>query len=108
FYIERHSTSVKSGTWIAEAALTHIPNGRLYKLAEEHYTRAMTSALFYNVTGKIENELLIGALHLAKLDSVYREGPDSLTLKELKMIDQSDVEDLRTLMNLIPEREFKV
>lgn len=80
-YVERHSTNVKSGPWVAEHALLLLPTGRLYGLAEEYYTEAMTSALVYKVSGRMEKELLIGALRLAKLDSIYREGPDSLTIK---------------------------
>jgi len=106
--IERTNSCARRGCWVAQAALVFLPKrGALYKLAKKCYERAHAQFSFFHLTGEITDDLLAGAIQLAKLDLVYRIGPSYLSATDLEDIDSMDLADLRGLMRIIPVNEFR-
>ncbi len=67
------------------------------KLAKERYTQFLE-------TGQVTDDLIKSTLYLAKLDSIYRAG---YIKKNFEYVDKNDIKDLKNLISLINQKEFK-
>lgn len=108
FYLERLNPDAKSYTWVAQLALTLIPeNSRKFRLARQCLESAQQHHTAYLKSGVPSDDLFASALHLATLDVILRAGPGVIREEHLGDVDKLDVEDLRRLMAIIPESSFK-
>ena len=66
-------------------------------LAKERYTQFLE-------TGQVTDGLIKSTIYLAKLDSIYRAG---YIKKNFEYVDKNDIKDLKNLISLINQEEFK-
>lgn len=107
FYLERQNQNAKRYTWVAHLSLTLLSeNSRLHRVAQRCLKEAELQYAAYLKTGIVSDELLIGTLHLATLDVIFRAGPGVIRAAHLEQVDALDVEDLRALISIVPKQEF--
>lgn len=120
FYVKRLNPEAVESAWVAELAIDHLERYQEYFVAKKGYTtdyienitararniirkaKAVSSA--YEQTGNITEELLVGTLHLAQLDPIFRAG---IIDPNIGTADERDIKDLRNLISAIDPRNFK-
>lgn len=106
FWLEHRYPGVDSKQWVAHQGVSLsylLEDNDADRGIDEAISRAEEHHEAYLESGKITDELLGATLDLAKLDWIYRAGqlPD-----DLGEYQQGDIDDLRTLVEIIPETEF--
>lgn len=111
FYCARINPEAKQGQWVGKAGLDILRrsgNARIYEMANGLFEQAQRYYLEYLQTGELKEQLLAGTIHLAKLDGIYRgHGLGNLSESNLMDVDDLDIADLRALMSLVREENFK-
>ena len=118
FEINHRNPSAISGPWVAEFAKVRFPlmfskdvsTGETdavlrekVKLADDIVQRAKASSTHYIRTGKVTDALFADAIRLAKLDVFFRS---AWLDEDLGGCNPRDVEDLRTLLSVVPTDLF--
>lgn len=109
FCVERINPEARMTAWVASAGLLFLRGSRpeMFEMASQHFLQARTHYQNYIQDGILTDELLSGALRLAYLDVVVRAGADKFDDIAFQSVDNRDIADLRTLMSLVREQDFK-
>ena len=120
FYVKHLNPKAVESAWVAELAIDRLERYQEYFVTKKGYTidyieeiatrarsivrqaKAFSSA--YERTGSITEELLVGSLHLAQLDPIFRAG---IIDPNIGTTDERDTEDLRNLVSAVDSRDFK-
>lgn len=76
----------------------------LVKIATDIIKKSKKVHSNYIESGKMTDELIKSTILLAQLDPIYRAG---YVDKNIGIIDEKDIEDLRNLISIIPTNDFK-
>jgi len=107
--VERMNPACLRKPWIASAALIFFRqdleeiDGKLFALARECHDRALAAHKQYLSDGVLTDELLLGAIHLARIDRVYRDGPEYLRKEWFTASYPREMADLRRLYEIVPQ-----
>lgn len=99
--------------WIASAALLFFRkdleeiDNNLFALAKECHDHAIAAHNQYLCDGILTDELLLGVIHLARIDRVYREGPEHLRKEWFTRDYPREMADLRRLYEIVPREKFQ-
>jgi hypothetical protein len=108
FYLELINPQAIKRRWIAEEAAELIPGGtRLSVTAHTALKQAHYNHQSYMQSGVITDDLISSVLQLAYLDNIYRSGVSHLSAKALNNINPLDIADLRRILSLAKEQNFK-
>jgi hypothetical protein len=108
FFVQRHFRKAVTRRWVAAAGLRNLEHhlgsrrSKLYKLAEDSYSRAVGVHAAYLRRGVVTEKLLRAAIHLATLDLAVRPGPHVLKEKHLTAAYGAEIADLKRLCSVIP------
>jgi hypothetical protein len=76
-------------------------------LAKECHARALAAHKQYLSDGVLTEELLLGTIHLARIDRVYRDGPEYLRREWFTASYPREMADLRRLYEIVPREKFQ-
>lgn len=109
FYVERLNPSARMTGWVAAAGLLFLRGSRpkVFETASEYFLQTRAHYRKYLQDGILTDGLLSGALRLAYLDVVVRAGADKFDETAFHSIDNRDIADLRALMSLAREQDFR-
>lgn len=108
FHLERLNPGTKKHKWVARLGVELLRKGTSIRaLAERFLTQAEQDYDRYIKCGFVTDELLSSALRLATLDVIFRAGEGVIREEHLLKVDELDVVDLRNLLAVVPEDEFK-
>lgn len=111
--VERMNPACRRKPWIASAALVYFRQdleemgGQLFTLAKECHDRALAAHKRYLSDGVLTDELLLGAIHLARIDRAYRDGPEYLRKEWFTAAYPREMTDLRRLYEIVPREKFQ-
>jgi hypothetical protein len=111
--IERMNPICQRTPWIAAAALFFFRkdleeiDGTLFTRAKECHDSALKAHQRYLLDGIVTDELLLGVIHLARIDRVYRDGPESLRKEWFAGTYSREMVDLRRLYEIVPRAKFQ-
>ncbi len=111
--IERMNPACRRKPWIASAALLFFRqdleeiDAALFALAKECHDRALAVHRQYLSDGVLTEELLLGTIHLARIDRVYRDGPEYLRREWFTAAYPRETADLRRLYEIVPREKFQ-
>jgi hypothetical protein len=111
--VERMNPACQRKPWIASAALVFFRqdleeiDGRLFTLAKGCHDRALAAHKQYLGDGVLTDELLLGAIHLARIDRAYRDGPEYLRKEWFTAAYPREMTDLRRLYEIVPREKFQ-
>jgi hypothetical protein len=108
FYLERLNPNTKTQGWVAGLGVLFIEDEQTRKLAKETFRDAEKHHQAYLRDGILTDELISASLHLACLDGSARGGSERFDKDGLTNLDERDIADLRQLISVIPEQDFKV
>lgn len=107
FYLERLNPNTKTQSWVAGLGVLFIEDNQTRELAEETFRDAEKHHRAYLQDGVLTDELISASLRLACLDGSARGGNERFNKDELRNLDERDIADLRELMSIVPEQDFK-
>lgn len=107
FYLERLNPNTKTQGWVAGLGVLFIEDEQIRKLAKEIFKDAEKHHEAYLQNGVLTDELISASLRLACLDGSARGGSERFNKDGLTNLDEIDISDLRRLMSIIPEQDFK-
>ncbi len=93
--------------WIAGLGVLFIEDEDTRKLAKEVFYDAEKHHQTYLQNGVLTDELISASLRLACLDGSARGGNERFNKDGLTHLDEGDITDLRQLMSVVPEQDFK-
>lgn len=111
--VERLNPSCHRGPWIATGALAFFREeltGRdssLFAAAKECHDRAVAAHKKYMSDGVLSDELLLGVIHLARIDRIYRDGPEYFRKEWLSLPYNTETAELRQLYEVVPLQNFE-
>lgn len=111
--VERMNPACRRKPWIASAALLFFRqdleemDATLFTLAKACHDRAHAAHKQYMSDGILTDELLLGAIHLARIDRVYRDGPEYLRREWFTAAYPRERADLRRLYEIVPREKFQ-
>lgn len=111
--VERMNPACLRKPWIASAALLFFRQDleeidvTLFTLAKGCHDRALAAHKQYMSDGILTDELLLGAIHLARIDRVYRDGPEYLRREWFTAAYPREMADLRRLYEIVPRDKFQ-
>lgn len=112
FYLERLNPSATSKTWVAEISADSLDSGfpylesstELAQRAKEIIIQAKKDHANYLKSGMMNEYIIKSAISLAQLDPIYRAG---VIDKNMGIIDEGDIEDLKNLISIVDPELFK-
>jgi hypothetical protein len=110
---ERLNPSCHRGPWIATGALAffreELTGGdpSLFAAAKECHDRALAAHKKYLSDGVLSDELLLGVIHLARIDRIYRDGPEYFRKEWLSLPYTTESAELRHLYEVVPLEKFE-
>ena len=107
FYLERINPNTKTQPWVAGLGVVFIEDRETRELAKDVFKDAEEHHKAYLQNGVLTDELISASLRLACLDGSARGGSERFNKDGLINLDKRDIEDLRQLMSIIPEQDFK-
>lgn len=107
FYLERINPSTKTRAWVAEFSAGFIEDDQTRELALKSLEDAHQHHQIYLQNGVLSDELISASLRLACLDGSARGGDNRFNKDGLTNLDERDFTDLRQLMSLVQEQDFK-
>lgn len=110
FYLERFNPDTKTRGWVAELGVGRfLPGGEpdMFELAESYLDDARQHYKTYLQNGVLTDELISASLRLTYFDWVFRSGVEGFNEENLQTLDERDIADLRALMSIVPEQDFK-
>jgi hypothetical protein len=111
--VERMNPGCQRTAWIASAALLFFRedleeiDSKLFTLAKECHDRALLAHKQYLSDGILTEGLLLGAIHLARIDRVFRDGPEHLRKEWFALAYPREMADLRRLYEIVPREKFQ-
>jgi hypothetical protein len=111
--VEHMNPSCRRKPWIASAALLFFRqdleemDATLFTLAKGCHDRALAAHKKYMSDGVLTDELLLGAIYLARIDRVYRDGPEYLRREWFTAAYPREMADLRRLYEIVPREKFR-
>lgn len=105
FFLTHLNPNAISGKWVAEKALEELSESNYRSEAKNTIKTAKKNLNRYLKTGRMDDELIVSAFNLAKLDNILRAG-NTLPFKRSEP-DKNDIQDLRQLISVINPKTFK-
>lgn len=109
FYLERLNVGSKTSEWAAEEGVMLLGfiegSSDTYEKAKSYLADARKLYQSYIQNGFLTDELISAALCLAHLEAARRGG--AFNEASLMTLDERDIADLRELMSLVQEQDFK-
>lgn len=111
--VERLNPACQRMPWIASAALVFFREDlkgidtSLFTLAKECHDQALAAHRRYLDGGVLTDDLLLGAIHLARLDRIYRDGPEYLRKEWFTLSYAREIAELRRLYEIVPREKFR-
>ena len=105
FYLKYHDSKAKEKTWVAETSckLTEV-NPSVHKKAVKSLKFSKDAYSKFLKSGVINEDILKSTILLAQLDPIYRAG---YVDKNMGIVDNDDIQDLRNLISLVNIEDFK-
>ena len=107
FYLERINPGTKTKRWVAGNGILFIEDKQTRELAKKTFEEAQRLYQIYLQDGALSDDLISSSLHLACLDASFRSGGERFNKDGLIYLDERDIEDLKQLMSLVKEQNFK-
>lgn len=105
FYLERLNPDSITKPWVAEHAVELTRDDtKLFKKTRSILSQAKAVYSDYIKTGKLDDNVIKAAIHLAHLDPIYRAG---IVDPNLEDVDDGDIEDLKNLIEIVRPELFK-
>ena len=103
FWIKNINPNAETKNWVAENSVAMLESGQfpapaaLRKSARDLLEGAKECYSYYLKTGKLTDEIILAAIHLAQLDPIYRAGYLDPNIGE---VEKSIVDEMRDILNL--------
>ncbi|MDQ4123240.1 MAG: hypothetical protein M3209_17525 [Acidobacteriota bacterium] len=107
FYLERINPNTKTQAWVAGIGILFIEDRETREMAKDVFKDAEKHHQAYLQNGILTDELISASLRLACLDGSARGGNARFNKDGLTHLEEGDIADLRQLMSIVPEQDFK-
>lgn len=107
FYLERINPNTKTQAWVAGIGILFIEDRETREMAKDVFKDAEKHHQAYLQNGVLTDELISASLRLACLDGSARGGSERFNKDGLTHLEEGDIVDLRQLMSIVPEQDFK-
>lgn len=109
FYLKRANPNAVTNGWVAEEGVFYLSlnDKDIHEFAKKCHTDALQHYQNYLQNGVLTDELILDSLRLACIDGAFRGGGERFNVDILRNLDERDIADLRQLMSIVQEQDFK-